>query len=218
MTSKSEHIRDADDHYPTPAELVVAALSDVRASSANVYDQNVLDIGAGSGVWGQSWRKAHPMRAMTLTVEGVELRDAPHPLGYDLWNPKTDYLSWHPSNPYDVVIGNPPYKDAEAFVRHGYDMLTPRGGVMVLLLRLAFLEGQARMAGLWKELPPEHVAICGARPSFTANGKSDNSAYAVYYWRKRIDKQIASQPTISWLDWKPAPAPKEKTQLALFNG
>jgi len=201
-TDKEMRPRDEHDHYPTPTPLVKAALE-----HEHVYFRRqahtCLDVGAGSGVWGQALASLYP----DMHVTGIDIRDIPIPVAYDEWVPNTDYLSWTPTREYDVVIGNPPFVFAEEFVRRGHAQLT-QNGTMVLLLRLAFLEGQSRMAGLWKELPPDHVAVCGARPSFTGDGKTDATAYAVYYWRK--SRRYVNQPSLSWLDWKPAPPPKGK--------
>lgn len=93
------------------------------------------------------------------------------------------------------MIGNPPYRLAEEAVRWGLTHLR-FGGAVVMLLRLAFLEGQARGRGLWREFPPSRVRVLTRRPSFTGNGKTDATAYAIFEW--------AGSPkatTLDWLDW-----------------
>jgi len=206
-TDKEMRPRDEHDHYPTPPELVAAALRECLPSRGFLGDWNrfrVLDAGAGTGVWGQVLRQSLP----SAVVTGVELRDTLRPEAYADWHANTDFLTWDSDGGYDFVIGNPPYKFAEQFVRKGHDQLSD-GGTMILLLRLAFLEGQARMAGIWSELPPYCVYVLGARPSFTGNGKTDATAYAVFVWHKESDED-GVHTHLKWLYWKPAPPPKGK--------
>lgn len=86
---------------------------------------------------------------------------------------------------------------AEACVRRGLRSIYGDGAV-VMLLRLAFLEGQARGRGLWREHPPTRVRVLTRRPSFTGNGKTDATAYAVFEWAA----EPARQTQLDWLDWK----------------
>jgi len=54
---------------------------------------------------------------------------------------------------------------------------------MVFLLPLSFIAGQKRGANLWRKYPPYKVLVCSKRPSFTGDGKTDNTEYALYYWQ-----------------------------------
>jgi hypothetical protein len=195
-TDKVMRPRDALDHYPTPISVCRAAL-DLLPPMFTPYE--ALDPGAGTGVWGRVLRE----RQGGCWIDGVEVdRSHQWPNAYDSWH-QADFLTWDGSAanmgstwmaPYDLVFGNPPYKYAEAFVRRAL-ALTKSGGYVLFLLRLAFLEGQARGAGLWQEAPPERVAVCSARPSFTGNGKTDATAYAIYLWRK--GRKV--EPALTWL-------------------
>jgi hypothetical protein len=75
-----------------------------------------------------------------------------------------------------VVVMNPPFDQAEAFVRHSLMHVAPR---VIALLRLGFLESQER-APLHMEWPSD-VYVLSSRPSF-AHGKTDASAYAWLAW------------------------------------
>lgn len=79
----------------------------------------------------------------------------------------------------DWYIGNPPYKHAEAHIRHA---LAHSYVGCAFLLRLAFLES-ARRWPLWREHPAAEVHVLSKRPSFTG-GKTDSCAYAWFVWRK----------------------------------
>lgn len=80
---------------------------------------------------------------------------------------------------FDLVIGNPPFRDAEKHVRRALECVRP-GGTVCLLLRLAFLESATR-AGFHREHPSD-VYVLPRRPSFTGNGKSDSAAVAWFCW------------------------------------
>lgn len=68
--------------------------------------------------------------------------------------------------PYDLIVGNPPYGDAEAHVRRSCALLAP-GGTCALLLRLAFVMEAAERRDLRRAHPCD-VLVLDKRPSFTA--------------------------------------------------
>jgi hypothetical protein len=160
QTDKELRPRDADDHYPTPNAFVQSALNLVPD---HIHVSHIIDPGAGSGAFGTSAKQRWPDAKIT----GIETRDIPKPAAYTYWL-NMSYVGLSLGVQVDLVIGNPPYKYAEDAVRFGWEHLRP-GGYMVYLLRLAFLEGQKRHYGLWREMPPDHVAVCSNRPSFTGD-------------------------------------------------
>lgn len=93
----------------------------------------------------------------------------------------------------DWIVGNPPYSDAQDHVEMA--LRTARIGV-AFLLRLAFLEGQAR-AAFWRAHPCAEVHVLSRRPSFTG-GKTDSCAYGWFVWRK--DEHAPT--TLHHLEWK----------------
>jgi hypothetical protein len=77
-----------------------------------------------------------------------------------------DFLAADPlSLAADLVITNPPFSRAEAFVRHALAATAP-GGTTALLLRLSFLAGGKR-AALFRASPPD-IYVLSTRPSFAA--------------------------------------------------
>jgi hypothetical protein len=187
-TDKVMRPRDPQDHYPTPLPFVEAALGLLPKS---FVPRTMLDPGAGSGVWGMAaWH-----RWLGVELTGVEVREVPAAFQYDHWY-CNNFLLYNWAHRYDLVAGNPPYKHAEAFIRRSLALLAP-GGYLVQLLRLAFLEGQARGAGLWRDYPPQTVAVCSKRPSFlTDSNKTDATAYAVFCWQQGWSGTTALQ----WLE------------------
>lgn len=160
QTDKPLRPRDTDDHYPTPQPFVESAFNLVP-STLDV--QRVLDPGAGSGAFGMEARKRYP----NCKIAGIETREVPKPIEYNSWL-SLSFVGLSIPVQFDLVIGNPPYKFAEDAVRFGWEHLRP-GGTMVYLLRLAFLEGQKRYKGLWRDIRPNHIAVCSNRPSFTGD-------------------------------------------------
>lgn len=202
-TEKKMRPRDPHDHYPTPIDVCRAALRLLpwKIASRDHMKELVADPGAGSGVWGQA---AGEIWVQAL-IDGCDIRDLPKPQGYEQWITGRNFLSLKlGENVYDLVMGNPWYKDAEAVVRKSICITRP-GGYVCFLLRLAFLEGQDRGAKFWKEFPPQSVHVLSARPSFITSGPkaghTDATAYAIYIWQKGW----MGQPTLGWLDWLPKP-------------
>ncbi|HMN10757.1 MAG TPA: hypothetical protein PKD55_00365 [Bellilinea sp.] len=188
--------RDARDFYPTPVGLIRAAMDRIYTnicqdqSDASVI-QEILDPGAGLGVWGYGARERFP----NARVSGVEYYFKERPSFYTGEWFVGDYTkNILPHGVYDLVIGNPPYKYAEQFVRQA---MQHSKRYVVYLLRLGFLESQSRMDGLWKEMPTRQIFVLGKRPSFTGDGKTDATAYAIYFW----DKVNPTRYPHEWLHW-----------------
>lgn len=184
--------REKNDFYPTPPELCRAALC---KSQVSTQFPMILDPGCGDGPWG----KAAYTRWPNACITGVDIRDVDP--GYNHFI-KGDFLSrsmdWRTAyTGYDLIIGNPPYKFAEQFVRQSIDMLRPDGEV-IFLLRLAFLESDRRGNGLFKELPPREVFVSTRRVSFTGNRKTDDTAYAIYIWQKGNPLNVTY---LRWFSW-----------------
>jgi hypothetical protein len=183
--------RRANDLYPTPKGLAQAMVSRTW-SWLGPRAKDVLDPGAGGGVFGEVMKRHEP----DATVVGVELDKTlePHP-AYDYWYSE-DYLTWQTDMRFNLIIGNPPYSLAEEFIRKSFTLLRDEGAI-VFLLRLGFLGGQARARGLWNDFHLDEVAICSRRPSFTGNGKTDGHEYAVFTWAKGW-----GAPHVVWLEWE----------------
>lgn len=206
-TKKEMRPRDPADFYPTPLALCRAALGllppNIAPTMFPATNPLIFDPGAGTGVWGKAARDKWP----DAEIGGCDIRDLPCPSDYNCWLPTYDFLS-RGGESVDLVMGNPPYKFAEKFCRKAL-ALTREGGYALFLLRLAYLEGQARSRGFWRDFPPCAVHVLSARPSFITEGfnagKTDATAYAIFLWRKGYK----GLTTLDWLDWKPITASQE---------
>lgn len=186
QTNKELRPRDKADHYPTPIELC-------RASIAILPEFNpvqVLDPGAGAGVWGEAVKQ----RWDNTIITGVEM-DSKHviPLAYATWDVSNFLETDYKKDYFDLIIGNPPYgvnadgkrdrKLAEKFVRKSWEYLKP-DGYMILLLRMGFRAGQKRAKNFWPNYILKDFYVLGRRPSFTGNQRTDATEYSIYVWQK----------------------------------
>lgn len=121
-----------------------------------------------------SWKYLEPCRAsgrfyghMPLGSAWGEIRE-----GVDYLNTEYPHV--------DCIITNPPYSLAQEFVTKGLG----EADVVIMLLRLGFLESQVRNKW-WQENKPSSLMVLSQRPSFTENGKTDGSGYAYFIWDKK---------------------------------
>lgn len=90
-----------------------------------------------------------------------------------------DYLNTE-YNHVDCIITNPPYSLAQEFVTKALR----DADVVIMLLRLGFLESQTRNEW-WQDNKPSSLMVLSQRPSFTDDGKTDGSGYAYFIWDKK---------------------------------
>ena len=185
------------DFYPTSEETVQSAFEFLLEECPQYSRQRaerlaILDPGCADGVWGRVAKRIlkNPL------VDGVEIQDRfGKPEGYSRWaNCDFHEFAKTVNDEWNLIVGNPPYRHAEQFVRTSLELLEP-GGHLLFLLRLAFLEGQARGTGLWREFPPQSIGVCSKRPSFTGNGRTDALAYMIVLWQKGF----TGEPRLRWI-------------------
>ncbi len=177
--------RDELDRYYTPRALA-RDLVDLLPIDSN---DTVLEPSAGGGAFVvAAGRIVDPQLVSAIDID-------PGAPGLDLAGTGEfgDFLAGPAGDPCtpDWIIGNPPYGDAEAHVRRALEVT---GRHVAFLLRLAFLESQAR-AELWRRCPPRKVWVLQRRPSFNGQG-TDSCAYGWFWWDLSHDG-----PTT--LDWVP---------------
>lgn len=188
------------EHYPTASGLVEAMLQ-IPIISQNEF-QRVCDPSAGTGVFGAKYRTLFPRRNI---LHGVELQPCLPNRHYDEWY-MMDFFRFASiqRRSYDLIMGNPPYggthRDlAEMFVRTSIAMLED-DGVLIFLLRSAFLEGQNRGKNLFSQCKyrPSDIYQLSRRPSFTGNGKTDSTAYSAFVWNKGYECEYSRMWLLDW--------------------
>lgn len=107
----------------------------------------MLEPGAGSGNIIRALR-----RYDNITIDAVEIREEERETLAEIADDVLigDYMSMELGK-YDAIIGNPPFSNAMDFVTKSYQHLNP-GGVIIFLLRTAFLESKERFP-FWKDTP-----------------------------------------------------------------
>lgn len=193
MSARRAPPRDALDRYYTPdalAHTLVAALSGINP-------EVVVEPSVGDGAFARAVRARWPS-AYILGVDKAPTTRAAECVD-DLI---TDDWPAFAAEPFavDLVVGNPPYRDAE---KHITAALALRPKCAAFLLRLGFLAG-AKRAGFWRENPPSEVHVLSKRPSFTGDGRTDGSEYGWFVWD---DMPSHTPPELCWIE-PPAKAGK----------
>ena len=193
------------DAYATPAELALAICRRVRGVSGRLPAiTTILEPSAGQGPFVRAAREVWPEAHITavdldertkplLAAAGANLvlvEDWPQ-LARKLANEQTE-----DAVDTRLVIGNPPYREAEEHIAAALDWLRA-GDQLVFLLRLNFLGSRHRME-LLKASPLVWVAPVIPRPSFTPDGGTDATEYGVYAWRKGRNGGRRLAPPIVW--------------------
>lgn len=173
------------DRYYTPDAVAEACL---QASSFSLPGALVIEPSVGRGAFARA-----ALREGAAGVLGIDLdiSAADHAGSYNFLH--GDFLSID-TQAFDYIVGNPPFGQAEAHVRHA--LALARMGVG-FLLRLSFLETAKRRA-FWIAHPPKRVLVLRTRPSFT-DGGNDSCAYAWFEWDLGAEN---TTPTLGWIDWK----------------
>jgi hypothetical protein len=173
--------RAAGDFYETPRWAVEAILPHLPACS------RVLEPSAGTGAIAKVLAAQMPFSTITAIEldpdRAAALRGQPPIVAV-----RGDFLELSGFNDgdasaplfasHELVIGNPPYNDAESHVRAAMLAAGPNGSI-AMLLRLNWLEGRGR-AAFHREHPAD-VYVLERRPSFTGRG-TDATAYAWFVW------------------------------------
>lgn len=201
--------RRLHDAYYTPDALALAAVHELDLPQTGT----VLEPSVGGGAWVRAIREWRPQLVTIgcdVQASAAGLREVHHPRVIDFLELNARKLR----NVADVgcvdwVIGNPPFKDAQAHVEHALSL----GMHVAMLLRVAFLAGSERYHRLYRTGPrPARVLMCVQRPSFLGgvpvldkNGKPKKSGtdpaqeYAVIVWHRGH----AGPTELSWLSWRP---------------
>lgn len=169
--------RAPNDYYRTPSYAVDAVLQYLNEP------RRWLDPGCGDGAIAERviarWPQAEGMGVEIDATRAAAARRMPFSVF------EGDFLARDPiwAVPVDLVIGNPPFKQALEFARRALELVAPVGGEVVMLARAGFLEaerGSPRDMFLEEHRPD--VFVLGKRPRFTRDGSGDACTYVWLAW------------------------------------
>lgn len=169
------------DFYATPIDVLENLLSNI---DLNQYGDRVLEPSAGNGNICRVVKRYYPNKSITaLEIREEELENLIQCSDEVFID---DYLQIDTGSKYSIIIGNPPYSKAIEFVNKSLELLE-ENGVLILLLRTAFLESKSRYK-FWQENPLSRLYTLSKRPSFTGKG-TDATCYSWFMWDKSTNKQ-----------------------------
>lgn len=184
----SGHARIERDAYMTPAWVTEILLAEIAGGVRLPCRSIVWECAAGTG------QMVAAIESAGLSCIASDVAPASNNMmaGSFLDTSKDAFLPF----PFDAIITNPPYKDAEAFVRRALDLTEKARGLVAMLLPVAFDSAKGRM-----DLFEHHPAwgrkivlvdrIMWIEPEFKEDGPSENHAWFVWDWRGTFGRSIA---------------------------
>lgn len=158
--------RTPDDYYPTPVSATRALLPHIADFSRTIWEPC-----CGTGAISKELK-----RAGFRTIDH-DLRD------YGFGQPGLDFIKTN-ERAADAVITNPPFRDAELFIKHMHKLGVAQ---MALLLKINYWSA-ARRIGLFELWRPSKILPLTWRLDFTGAGAPHTDCMWVL-WNGRAIKQ-----------------------------
>lgn len=181
--SKSD--RQKVDFYATDPNALSIFLERIKTDNL-VLPSTICEPSCGAGHLSEELIKHG------FTVDSYDLYDH----GYGVIG--EDFLK--SNRKYDCFLTNPPYKYALEFVNHAIENLIPNG-LVIMLLRIQFLEGQRRNE-FFKKYPPKYIYVNSRRQNCAKNGdfkkyfSTSAICYAWFVWQEGFK----GEPKVRWID------------------
>ena len=165
LTNRSAVDRNKTDFYETP-EDVTAALLDFLESHGYLVPpySRIWEPACGAG------KMAEVIRSRGYNVSASDLHDQ----GYG--ETGVDFITANPPQYSTWIITNPPFKDAERFIRRALDLRKP----FAFLLKSQFWHAKSRLQ-LFRDHPPAYVLPLTWRPDFLYGAKSGSPTMEVMW-------------------------------------
>lgn len=178
MLGTPAYERRALDAYWTPAWCTEALLSKVW------FRGLIWEPAAGRG------DICRVLDANGYDIMATDIADHGYPCG------KVDFLATgSPGDGLFSIVTNPPYAEAERFVRHAIDLTARASGMVAMLLRNEW-DCAASRRDLFEREPFACKLVLTKRPRWFAEDKaSPRHNFAWFVW----DHRHSGPPTIGWL-------------------
>lgn len=146
---------------------------------------------------------AKPLAEQYAAVRATDIHD----YGWSGQQATQDFLMPTGHEPTTDVVANPPFRLASEFIMRGLDVIQP-DGLVAMLVRCAFQEGQERYETLFRPRPPTLIAQFSERV-IMAKGRLLDPAR--WYWDADANKwkKPSTATAYCWMIWthQDAPAP-----------
>lgn len=207
--SRAKAVADREqlDFYATPEPLADAICQ--RVFTAEGDADAIIEPSAGEGAFVRAAARAWPLAEITavdLDGQHVEalFRAGANPVIEADWVKWAGTMNWADHPRRTIVIGNPPFREAEAHIRAALEAMSAND-VLALLLRINFLGSKVRL-DFWEKYPAAWMAPIVPRPSFTRGG-TDGTEYAVFCWHAWEALDDLRPPPLTRIDrpirWEP---------------
>lgn len=183
-SNHSDVEREVNDFYSTDPNTLEIFLDALDRDGVKLHD-NIIEPSCGMG------HLSEVLIHHGYNVASYDLVDR----GYG--ETGVDFLKSNYVGTFDILT-NPPYKYAQEFVEHSLDILED-GCNCIMLLKIQFLEGQARRK-LFEKYPPKYIYVNSTRQTCYINGDmskkmSSASCYCWFVW----EKGYTGEPIIRWI-------------------
>lgn len=191
---------DSLDDFPTPKFATRAALK---------YAFPKLSCWRGAKertVWEPCCNRGYMATPLAEEYGSVRATDI-HDYGWSGQQATHDFLMPFDRGPTTDVVANPPFRLALEFIWRGLDVI-PQDGLVAMLVRCAFQEGQDRYEKLFQPRPPTLIAQFSERVIMAKGRLLDPSRW---YWDGEAKKwkKPSTATAYCWMIWthQDAPAP-----------
>jgi len=176
-TNRNGLARQPGDFYETPAWAIDVVLDELGIGPD--FDGYAIDPGTGTGAIAHRLAERCPRADIRGVEKNPELLATARACRADgiAWE-ESDWITWQPDGTPDLIVCNPPYGDAERFVRKALTVAGKRGTV-AMLLRQGWVSGKKRR-DFWRQYKADFMAL-EKRPSFNRSG-TDATDYAWFVW------------------------------------
>lgn len=194
------------DLYETPQACASAICARLEAILKLGEDPRIIEPSAGSGSFVKAARATWPeaiIQAVDLHSENARRLHVAGATSYTTGKWQQQDVGGFGA---DLIVGNPPFSEAEEHIVHALNVVSPAGYV-AMLLPASFLASQRRCKSLWTPNTPgglvgfggvRYVWPIAERPSFTEDGATDMSEYICVVWKRNFSMNPELLPPLWW--------------------
>ncbi|KYC34938.1 hypothetical protein WA1_50405 [Scytonema hofmannii PCC 7110] len=139
------------DYFPSPDPVVslIVQLAEIKPG------MKILEPSAGKGSICGKVLDLYPEVKLDVVEIDTTLRELLHLKGFNLVG--TDFLQYHPKDPYSRIVMNPPFSDMVSHVDHAYECLEARGRLVTVLPENVFTSSKYKQFKEWIDQNATHI-------------------------------------------------------------